>query len=138
MNLEKLVAVSGLPGVYKMAANRDNGLIIEDMDTGKKRFAPSRRHQFTPLESVAIFTEEDSVELKIIFKTMMEQMQDNPPIPANSKPEVLRNYFGSILPDFDRDKVYPSDIKKVIKWFNYLNDRQLLSLEEEENKEEEE
>jgi hypothetical protein len=68
MNLKDLIAVSGLPGLFKVAANRSNGLIIEEVDSGKKRFASVRKHQFTPLESIAIYTVEDSVELSKFLK----------------------------------------------------------------------
>lgn len=134
MNLEKLVAVSGRPGIYKMAANRPNGLIIEDLDTGKKFFAPSRRHQFTPLESISIYTEteEATVELKAVFISMLTQLESNPPVATKASSTDIKNYFEIILPEYDRDKVLVSDIKKLIKWFNYLNERTLLALPTEE------
>ena len=131
MNLKDLIAVSGISGVFKIAGNRNNGLIIEDLDTGKKKFAPSRRHQFTPLESIAIYTDDDSTELSKVFSNMMDQLEDNPPVNPNSKPEELREYFADVLPDFDRDQVSSGDIKKVIKWFLFLNERNLLSQEAE-------
>lgn len=132
MNLNKLVAVSGRSGIYRMAANRSNGLIIEDLDSGKKIFAPSRKHQFTPLESISIYTdnEEDTVELKQVFHKMLEQVETNPPVGTKSNSAIIKNYFETILPEYDRDRVLVSDIKKIIKWFTYLNDRQLLSLED--------
>ena len=139
MNLEKFVSVSGLPGIFRMAANRSNGLIIEDLSTGKKRFASSRKHQFTPLESIAIFTDDgESIELKEVFKTMLEQIDTHPPVKANDKPEVLHGYFEKVLPNYDKDRVYTSDIKKVIKWFSHLHERDLLSLEEVTSSDEEE
>lgn len=131
MNLKDLIAVSGISGVFRIAGNRNNGLIIEDLDTGKKKFAPARRHQFTPLESIAIYTDDDSTELAKVFSNMLEQIEDNPPVNPNAKPDDLREYFADVLPDFDRDQVSSGDIKKVIKWFNFLNERNLLSLEEE-------
>lgn len=139
MKLDDLVAVSGMSGVFKLAANRDNGLIIEDLDSGKRKFAPARKHQFTPLASIGIFTLEDSTELKIIFRTMIEQMEENPvPSPGGSSKE-LHTYFRKILVDYDEDKVHTSDIKKVIKWFNFLNERKLIDMEDEpEAKDEEE
>lgn len=132
MNLSKLVAVSGRSGIYRMAANRSNGLIIEDLDNGKKIFAPSRKHQFTPLESISIYTEndEDTVELKQVFRNMLEQVESNPPADTKDGSMAIKNYFEAILPEYDRDRVLVSDIKKIIKWFTFLNDRQLLSLEE--------
>lgn len=131
MNLKDLIAVSGISGVFRIAGNRSNGLIIEDLDTGKKKFAPARRHQFTPLESIAIYTDDDSTELAKVFSNMLEQIEDNPPVNPNAKPDDLREYFADVLPDFDRDQVSSGDIKKVIKWFNFLNERNLLSLEKE-------
>ncbi len=140
MNLEEYVAVSGMPGVYKMVANRKNGLILADLDSGKRKFAPARKHQFTPLASIGIYTDDDTEELKVVFRAMLEKYDTIPPVPTNSSGEEMHEYFGEILPNFDRDKVFASDIKKVIKWFNFLNDRKLLSLEEEneETKSEEE
>ena len=134
MNLEKLVAVSGRPGIYRMAANRPNGLIIEDLDTGKKFFAPSRKHQFTPLESISIYTdsEDSTAELKTVFINMLEQIENNPPVSTKASSADIKAYFGEILLDFDRDKVLVSDIKKLVKWFNYLNERNLLALPTEE------
>ena len=139
MNLENLIAVSGLPGLYRMAANRSNGLIIEDVKTGKRRFASSRRHQFTPLESIAIYTDDgESTELKKVFRNMLQQLGDNPPASTSAKPDELHEYFADILPNYDRDRVFPGDIKKVIKWFNYLNESGALSAEEEEKESDEE
>ena len=132
MNLEPYVAVSGAPGVFKLKTPRSNGLVAEEIDTGKVKFFSTRKHQFTPLGTVAIYTLEDSTELKIVFKTMMEQMTDNPPVSVKSPNHEIFEYFEKILPDFDEDRVYISDIKKVIKWFNFLNDRNLLEASDEE------
>jgi len=133
MKLDNLIAVSGLPGLYRMAANRSNGLIVEDLDSGKKRFASSRKHQFTPLGSIAIFTDDgDSIPLAKVFQRMLDQMEDNPPVEPSVKSAELFEYFTDILPNFDRDKVYPGDVKKVIKWFNVLKAADLLVADEEE------
>ncbi|MDB4539161.1 MAG: DUF5606 domain-containing protein [Saprospiraceae bacterium] len=131
MKLDDLVAVSGMSGVFKLAANRTNGLIIEDLDNGKRKFAPARKHQFTPLASIGIFTLDDSTELKIIFRTMVEQMESNPIPSSNSSSTELHIYFRKILSDYDEDKVHTSDIKKVIKWFNFLNERSLIDMKDE-------
>lgn len=140
MDLKDFVAVSGFSGLYKMAANRSNGLIIEDLDSGKKRFASSRKHQFTPLESIAIFIddEDDSTELANVFQSMKDKQEELPVVATNKKAEDLRAYFKEILPNYDRDRVSVSDIKKVIKWFNYLNDRNLLIEKQEPTSDEEE
>ena len=137
MNLEEYVAVSGMPGLFRLVANRSNGLVVADVDSGKSKFAPSRKHQFTPLASIGIYTETDTEELSKIFATMLEQHETNPPVPPKSSAEDILEYFDMILPEFDRDRVNVSDIRKVIKWFNFLNERDLLSLEEKEESKEE-
>ena len=110
-----------------MAANRSNGLIVEDPVSGKRRFASARRHQFTPLESVAIYTDDgDSAPLTNVFRNMRDQLDDNPPINPYSSADELYEYFADVLPNYDRDQVHASDIKKVIKWFTFLHEGGLL------------
>ena len=133
MKFDEMVAVSGLPGVYKMVANRSNGLIVKDIETSKTRFASARKHQFTPLASIGIFTDDDTTELKEVFKIMKEKLTSNP-LPKPNNPEELRNYFAEILPNYDRDRVHINDIKKVVKWFSFLNAKDLLDFSEEEKK----
>lgn len=130
MNLEKLVAISGRSGIYKMAANRANGLIVEDLDSGKKFFVSGRLHQFTPLESISIYTttEESTAELKTVFNNMLMQIEENPIPKGKASSNDIRAYFEQILPEFDPHKVLTSDIKKLIKWFDFLHQRSLLSL----------
>ena len=137
MNLEKLVAVTGLPGIHRITGNRGNGVILEDLDTGKMKFASMRKYQFTPLESIAIYTNEDSVELAKVFRNMLEQKADNPPVAHTAKPAEIKEYFEDVVPDYDKDQVHMSDMKKVIKWFTFLDARNLLSLEDDAPKEEE-
>lgn len=139
MNLKDYLAVSGLPGIFRMVASRNNGLIIEDLDEGKRRFVSSRKHQFTPLESIAIYTDDgDSTELKNVFSNMLEQLEDNPPVNPNGPTEELKEYFTDVLPTYDKNRVHTGDIKKVVKWFKYMHEKNLLNSEEDtENTEEE-
>ncbi len=131
MNLEKFVAVSGLSGIHRIIADRNNGLIVEDLDSGKRRFVPARSSQFTPLGTIGIYTDDgETTELANVFGSMLEKMNELPPPGSDAKPEDLQAYFAVILPNYDRDKVRTGDMKKAIKWFVFLNDRQLLSLED--------
>ncbi|MBK8702880.1 MAG: DUF5606 domain-containing protein [Saprospiraceae bacterium] len=128
MDLKHLVAVSGLPGIFRMAANRANGMIIEDLTNGKKIFVPARKHQFTPLESTGIYIDNgDTTELEKVFQNMMDNAEKTPPINPNASPEELHRYFSVILPNYDRDRVHTGDIKKVIKWYNILGETGLLT-----------
>lgn len=137
MKLDKIVAVSGLPGLYRVAANRSNGMIIANLDSGKKKLAPTRKHDFTLLSVAAVYVDdagenaEDAVPLKNVFRNMLQQIEDNPPLKNNAKPTELREYFADVLPNYDRDRVHISDMKKIIKWFKYLNERDMISLEDE-------
>lgn len=131
MNLEKLVAVAGISGVFRLVANRNNGLIIEDLDTGKRSFASSRKHQFTPLETIGIFIDNgETEELKVIFQKIKDTKADNPPCESDASAETVRSYFGTLLPNYDKDKVLIGDMKKVIKWFNFLEARGFLDATE--------
>lgn len=133
MKLDDIIAVSGFSGLFRLAANRSNGLIVEDLENGKKRFVSSRKHQFTPLASIAIYTDDgDSVELAKVFANMRDQYEDNPPVATSESTETLYEYFTDILPNYDPDRVYPGDVKKVIKWFNCLRDNDLLNESDEE------
>lgn len=126
MNLEKYIAVSGQPGIFELVATRNNGLLVSDIDSKKTKFYTMRKHQFTPLGSVAIYTYKDAVAIADVFKSMNEQKEENPIPEVNISAPELFKYFDKILPDFDRDRVFISDIKKVIKWYNFLDERSIL------------
>lgn len=132
MNLSNVLAVSGLPGLYELASNRPNGLLVTPIEGGKSKFCSSRKHQFTPLETVAIYTWSDTAELKNVFKSMTEKIQEAPLPDPKSNKETLNAYFEQILPEFDRERVYPNDIKKVIKWYVALEAQGYLSASDEE------
>jgi hypothetical protein len=134
MNFDEIIAVSGLGGLYRMVANRSNGLIVEELASKKRRFASARKHQFTPLASIGIYTDDgDTLELKKVFRNMEDQYEDNPPVDVNSPGEELREYFSDVLPNYDQDRVKMTDIKKVIKWFVFLKEGNMLSLEDTED-----
>ena len=114
MKFSEIVSISGLPGLKRVMGQRQDGLIISELDGSGKKFIPSRKHLFSPLESISIYTYEDSVPLLDIFI----KMKDTTPVDANSNPDTLREYLGTVLPEFDRDRVHVTDIKKLIKWFH--------------------
>ncbi len=129
MKIDDLVAVSGLSGLYKVVATRNNGMIIEDIDTHKSQFASVRKHQFTPLATIAIYTDMDAMEISEVFDTMMKMESELPVPDVKSKSNLLFEYFAKVLPDYDRDRVLVSDVKKVIKWYKFLRQRDLFPFE---------
>lgn len=126
MSLQTVLSVSGLPGLFRMIANKNNGLLVEDIITKKVHFASARKHNFTPLETIAIYTVEDSTPLFDVFKKMEEKYETNPPVEAQTSSPELRAYFKTILPDYDNLKVSDKDIRKVIKWFILLKEQDML------------
>jgi hypothetical protein len=122
MKFSEIVSISGLPGLKRVMGQRQDGLIISELDGSGKKFIPSRKHLFSPLESISIYTYEDSVPLLDIFI----KMKDTTPVDANSNPDTLREYLGTVLPEFDRDRVHVTDIKKLIKWFHILKENDLI------------
>lgn len=125
MNLEKYLVIAGVPGVHKLVASRSNGLVIEDRQEGRTRFVPVRQQQVTPLATIAIYTdtEEGTIPLSDVFQKMLDLQETNPPVFLDSNSAAFREYFGQVLPEFDRDRVHINDIKKCIKWYNFMLDK---------------
>lgn len=126
MNLEKYLVVAGIPGVHKLVTSRANGVVIEDRKEKRTRFVPARQQQITPIATVAIFTDteegEGSIPLTDVFQKMLDQYAENPPVSLESASPAFRDYFSKVLPEHDRDRVHINDIKKCIKWFNFMQE----------------
>lgn len=132
MKIKNVIAVSGEQGLYEIITTKNNGLILKEPKSGKVKFYSVRIHQFTPMETVGIYTWTDTAEVKDIFATMHSSL-DTLPVPSvKDDNTTLNKYFEQILPEYDRDRVYPSDIKKVIKWYNSMVDLGFIDLTGEE------
>ena len=123
--LKGILAISGQPGLFKMLSEGKNGVIVESLLTGIKQTAFASAKMST-LEDIAIYTTNEDFPLKAVFNKIYAQENGGPAIQSNAKPEELKKYFEKILPDYDRERVYVSDIKKVITWYNLLQDKGLL------------
>jgi len=120
MKLDNVISVSGLSGLHKLIATRPNGLLIESFETGKRQFLSVRKHQFTPLVSIGIYTYTDVAGLDDVL-TKVDTSQAETPIPElNDKSENLRAWFKTIVADHDEGRVHINDIRKVIKWYTFL------------------
>jgi hypothetical protein len=128
MNLEKFLVIAGVPGVHKLISSRSNGLVIEDRQEGRTRFVPVRQNQVTPLATIAIYTDTDegTVPLADVFQKMLDLRETIPPASLDSNSAALRAYFTEILPEHDQDRVHINDIKKCIKWFNFMVDKNIF------------
>ncbi len=120
MKLDNIISVSGLPGLYKLITSRPNGLLIEGLDNKKRQFVTARKHQFTPLVSVGIYTYMDTIGLDEVMKKIHASEASTPLPDANDKSDALRTWFKSIVPDHDEDRVHINDIRKLIRWYTAL------------------
>lgn len=135
MNIKDVLAISEMPGLYKLVNSRSNGLFVQSIEGGKTKFCSSRKHNFTPLETVAIYTLTDTVELKDVFERI--HGTDTVPTPKDDKNTILA-YFDEVIPDYDEDRVHVSDMKKILKWYKQLNTTGLMDAAEEIASDEEE
>jgi len=128
--LKGILAIAGQPGLFKVISEGKNNVIIESLITGKKSTAYADAKMST-LEDIAIYTSEEDMPLKKVFKKIADKENGGQAISIKSTPEEIKKYFGEVLPEYDKERVYFSDIKKVIIWYNLLNEKGLLNFEDE-------
>lgn len=132
--LKGILAISGHPGLFKMITESKNSIIVESLDSGKRMPAYSTS-KISALEDIAIYTETEDVPLQDVFKAVYEKEEGGEAISHKSSANELKAYFDEVLPEYDKDRVYVSDIKKVIQWYNILHEKEMLDFTEEENQE---
>ncbi|HYW95516.1 MAG TPA: DUF5606 domain-containing protein [Bacteroidales bacterium] len=139
MNLKDILSISGKPGLYKFVSQAKNGIIVESV-TDKKRIPAYAADKVSALDDIAIFTETGEAKLSEVFDRIYEKEDGGQAVNHKSGAGELKAYFEEILPDYDQDRVYVSDIKKVFSWYNLLQEQDMLipSEEEKEDGEEEE
>lgn len=136
MVLKDILAISGEQGLFRFLAQGKNSIIVEHLET-KKRSSAYGSAKVSSLEDIAIFTEKEDVPLSKVFDLIHEKENGGPAMDPKSDPAKLVKWFENILPDYSRNKVYVSDIKKLAQWYNILHKLNLLVKEEPEKKEEE-
>ncbi len=133
MELSKILAITGRPGLYKMLAQTKNGLVVESLLDGKRLTAFSHE-RISSLEEISIFTTDEDLPLKDILKKIFDKQNGEIAISHKSDGKELKAFFIEAVPNYDEENVYVSDIKKVIQWYNLLQEHNLLEFEEEEDK----
>jgi hypothetical protein len=134
MVLKDILSISGEPGLFKFIAQGKNAIIVEHLET-KKRSSAYGSAKISSLEDIAIFTEKEDMPLGKVFDLISEKENGGPTIDSKSDNNKLKKWFDEILPDYSKDKVYTSDIKKVAQWYNTLQKLNLLVKEEQETTE---
>lgn len=130
MNLSGIIAISGKSGLYKVVAQGKNNLIVELIGE-KKRFPAYATDRISALEDISIYTYEDDIPLKEVYKSIFTK-ENGQAAPSHKAPiKELEAYLEEVLPNYDRERVYPSDIKKLYQWYNILQAAGELKLAEE-------
>ena len=135
MNIKGIIAISGRPGLFKVVAQSKNSVIVESM-IDKKRFPAYASEKISTLEDISIFTYDDDVKLTDVFKTIFDKYEGGESISLKSDAKELAKTLIEILPNFDQERVYPSDIKKIFQWYNLIHGAGLMTVEEEAKTEE--
>jgi len=119
MEFNKIISVAGKPGLFHAISQTKSGFIVESL-VDKKRFPIPSTNNVSLLENIAIYTYEEEVPLLTVFKTMYEKTEGKETISHKESGQKLATYFSEILSDYDEERVYTSNIKKVIQWYNLL------------------
>lgn len=118
MEYSKLVAVTGLPGLFELLSSKADGGVVKSLEDKSTKFVSTRVHNFSHLESIEVFTTADNVNLVDVF-TAMEASKEK--LPADNDAAAVKKYFEKVYPTMDFSRVYASDMKKMVKWFGILS-----------------
>lgn len=117
MEYSRIVAVTGLPGLFEIVSSKTDGALVRSLEDKTTKFISSRIHNLSHLESIEVYTVRDNVNLVEVLNAMQSTKE---PLPDGKDNKVLRAYFEKVYPDLDFERVYSSDLKKMVKWFEVL------------------
>src|SRR5688500_11382536 len=117
MEYRRIVAVTGLPGLFEIVSSKTDGAIVRSLEDKSTKFVSSRVHNLSHLESIEIYTSRDDVNLVEVFNAMKGS---NEKLPDAKDNKALKAYFEKVYPDMDFERVYTSDMKKMVKWYEVL------------------
>ncbi len=122
MEYSKIIAITGLPGLFELVSSKTDGGIVRSLDDKSTRFVSSRVHQFSHLESIEVYTTNHNVNLVDVLKAMEGSKEK---LPDDKDGAALKSYFEKVFPELDQERVYTSDLKKMVKWFIVLSKNQV-------------
>lgn len=129
MDLSKIMSISGKNGLFKLISQGKNNFIVESLEDGKR--VPAFSHDgIATLDNISIFTEDEDVSLTSVFEAIYKKENGNAVPPSISDNTSLKKYFQEVLPNYDKERVYVSNIKKVLTWYNILIKHNLIDIEE--------
>jgi len=120
MEYNRIVAVTGLSGLFEVVSSKNDGALVRSLEDGSTKFVASRVHNLSHLESIEIYTEDENVNLVDVFEAMKASTQALPDV---KDAKAVKAYFESVYPKMDFERVYASDMKKIVKWFEVLQQK---------------
>jgi hypothetical protein len=117
MEYNKLISVTGFSGLFELITSKTDGAIVRSLEDNTTKFVSSRIHQFSHLESIEVYTTDENINLADLFKKMDAS---ETPIPSEKDNKAVLGYFKTITPELDFERVYTSDMKKMVRWFNVI------------------
>jgi len=135
MEYSKIISVTGLGGLYELVASKADGAVVRSLEDKSTKFVSSRIHNFTHLESIEVYTVKDNTVLAEVFKEIKNSKEPIPDAKADGK--ALKSYFEKVYPDLDFERVYASDMKKIISWYGILTKNNVEIKQSNEEEEEE-
>ena len=136
MYLKDILSITGQAGLFKLVSQTKNGLIVENIET-KNRIPAFSSAKVSALEDVSIYTYDEDLPLADVFKKIYEKLDGKPAISHKSSADDLKDFFLTMIPNYDKERVYVSDIKKVVNWYNLLARLDMIKLDEEKSEEKE-
>jgi hypothetical protein len=117
MEYNKLISVTGFSGLFELVSSKNDGAIVKSLDDNTTKFVSNRQHQFSHLESIEIYTNDENVNLTEVFKAMDASSTT---LPSEKDNKAVRSYFEEVYPAMDFERVYNSDMKKMVRWFSVI------------------
>jgi len=127
MKFSDLVSISGLSGLYQLMGTKSDGAIVKNFDDDKTLFVSARKHEVTPLDSIEVYTQTDNVPLREVFATFKKNEGNVEKVAVHKDGnKVIQETFEKLFPEYDKSRVYASDMKKMLKWYGILQKLELL------------
>mgnify|MGYP003972544651 FL=1 len=133
MKISDVLAISGKPGLFKILASSSKNLVVESMIDGKRSSIPGSL-RVSSLSDITMYTLEEDVPLRDILKTMFDKNNGKPVLSHNSAPQEVKDFIDTVVNDLDHGRVYASDLRKLVQWYNLLISQKALPFDEEEEK----
>jgi outer membrane biosynthesis protein TonB len=131
MDLSKILSISGRPGLYQIVSQLKNAVLVESL-LDKKRFPAFAHEKISSLEEISVFTPTEDKPLKDVLKAIYDKLEGKPALDPKSGDKILQAFFLEVVPDYDSNRVYISDIRKIISWYNILTEHKILDFTEKE------